>query len=154
MNLTNIRCVLILDYLQTNKIISEKKAISGLDLVKELKEYKPTYFEKEFNKSRLRHCILKLRRNEVPEIDVLRMIGSSKKGYFLVENGENGLKYQENFAISVMMTAIKAGVPKEKFYKVLNELENKQAVEGSLIITTKPYQKKEVHIYSDDLLEE
>ena len=111
MNLTNIRCVLILDYLQTNKIISEKKAISGLDLVKELKEYKPTYFGKEFNKSRLRHCILKLRRNEVPEIDVLRMIGSSKKGYFLVENGENGLKYQENFAISVMMTAIKAGVP-------------------------------------------
>lgn len=154
MNLTNIRCVLILDYLQTNKIISEKKAISGLDLVKALKEYKPTYFGKEFNKSRLRHCILKLRRNEVPEIDVLRMIGSSKKGYFLVENGENGLKYQENFAISVMMTAIKAGVPKEKFYKVLNELENKQAVEGSLIITTKPYQKKEVHIYSDDLLEE
>ena len=42
----------------------------------------------------------------------------------------------------------------EYFYKVLNDLENKQAVEGSLIITTKPYQKKEVHIYSDDLLEE
>lgn len=154
MNQTNIRCVLILDYLQKNKIVGEKNAISGKDLVEELKKIKPNYFNADFNKTNLRNCILKLRRNEVLEIEVLRMIGSSKRGYFLVESGENGLKYQENFALSVMTTAIKAGVPKEKFYKVLNSLENKQAVEGSLVITTKPYQKKEVHIYSDDLLEE
>lgn len=151
--LQRMRCILILDYLKENKIIGKEKAISGLKLVNSLKVRHRSYFKDDFDTSDLRRYILKLRRNEIPDINVTRMIGSSHNGYFLVPLGENGLEYQKNFAISVLTTAIKGGVPKEIFYNVLNSLDNKQAIERKQIITTRPYERRETHIYSDDLLE-
>lgn len=151
LSIYDVRSIYVLKYLQNYKIIGEDKAISGEKLVEELIRTYPRYFDETFSKTDLRRCILKLRRNEVKGINVIRQIGSSNKGYFLVKKGENGLEYQKNFALSVMKTAIKAGVPKDIFYKELANLDNKEVIDNQTRIKTSPYEKEIAHIYSDDL---
>lgn len=150
---TALQCKVVLSYLKKNKIVGEENAISVSKLTMGLKNCYSVLFSKDFCERQTRRLINFLRRGEVPECQMTRMIGSSCKGYFLVKKGEDGLRYQRDLAKSTLITAVQAGVPKEYFYRILNELENKNVADNQVVLPITKGTHKIAHIYSDDLLE-
>ena len=148
------QCKIILQYLEVNKIVGEENAIGGNDFCRALVNNYPDYFEQTFDKVSLQRRIMFLKRGDIPDIDMVRIIGSSPKGYYLAKRGDNALEFQKRLAVTHLETAIKAGVSKEYFYQVLNYLDNKNVVDNQLVLPVTPHTHKIAHIYSDDLLEE
>lgn len=148
------QCKIILKYLEDNKIVGEENAIGGNDFCTILKNKYPTYFDEDFNKVALQRRIMFLKRGDIPNVDMVRIIGSSPNGYFLAKRGDNSLDFQKKLAVTHLETAIKAGVSKEYFYQVLNYLDNKNVVDNQCVLPITPNTHKVAHIYSDDLLEE
>lgn len=149
-----VQCKIILRYLETNKIIGEEKAINAKSLCNILITEYPNYFSKSFSERGLRTRIMFLKRGEIPNTDMVRIIGSNKNGYFLAKRGDKSLEYQKRLAVSYLETAIKSGIPKEYFYRVLNELNNKDIADNQVCLPVTENTHKVAHIYSDDLLEE
>ena len=152
-NLMATHCKIILRFLEDNKIVGEENAVNGKEICSYLRQNHSEYFSKDFDTRQLRTRIMFLKRGEVPNIDMTRTIGSSYKGYYLAKSNEDSLRYQRNLAKTYLITAIKAGVKKEYFYQILNDLENKNLVDCQGTLPVTPHTHEVAHIYSDDLLE-
>lgn len=85
---------------------------------------------------------------------ITREIGSNSiDGYWLTTSkDEKGLTYVAHQGASNVITAVKAGVPVEYFYAVLNGIENGTIVDQNQRLPLTDYQNTEVKKYSDDLV--
>ena len=138
------RYMRVYDYLKENCVGYENR-MSGENLCAELMVKYPHAFGDDYSKVCLQADIRKLRFN------MERKIGSSNKGYWLLTSEENGDSFVKRLATTHLLTALRMGVPKDYFYRILNEVDENNLANKQMKIQFGKYEKDTVNTLSDDL---
>lgn len=139
----------IYEYLKDN-CVGINNAKKSKEICEELMKKYPSEFAKVVS---IKVDIHNLRNSPL----ITRQIGSnSQVGYWMAVSTDrtSSLGYTLSNCLTYMRTLLQSGIPKEIFYKVLNNepINSVEDLQGTLHLTK--YQQDIVHTLSDDLLKE
>lgn len=139
----------IYNFLKRN-CVGKNNQMKAKDIISSLQKSDSDLFNDKYIVENFRKDLRTIRQSDV----ITRLIGSNRKGYWMMLKGEeNGLTYMKSQIATHIKTCVKSGIPVAYFHQIINNIEETIVTDNQQKITFSPYERCEIKKYSDDLVE-